>query len=156
MSASYPKIRTAVAADMPQLLEMGLDLHKEIGMLNPAPDLIEETFKQAIAGDGAVLGVIGPIGAVEGMIYLVIGRHWYSRDPHVEEMFNYVRPEFRRSKNAKALIEYAKATAIKLNVPLLIGILSTTDTKRKVAMYERLLGEPAGAYFLFNGKTGTQ
>jgi GNAT superfamily N-acetyltransferase len=155
MSASYPKIRLATLADLPQLMEIGHELHRENGMMTIADDLIEEVTRRAISRDGAILGVIGDVGAIEGMIYLVIGRFWYTRDPHIEELFSYVRPEYRRSKNAKALVEFAKKTAEDLEVPLLIGIISNNDTQRKIKLYERILGPAAGAYFLSGARTGS-
>jgi GNAT superfamily N-acetyltransferase len=154
MSASYPKVRLATQADIPQVIQLSYDLHKENGLMPVAPDLIAAIVAKALNQDGAILAVIGPVGDVEGLIYLAINCMWYSRDPHLEELFSYVKPEFRRSKNAKALVEFAKASADKIGVPLLIGILSNTDTQRKIKLYERMLGEPVGAFFLHGGTTG--
>jgi GNAT superfamily N-acetyltransferase len=147
-------VRRAVEADLPQLVTLGRMLHKENALTGWAEDLVMEAGRQAIAGDGAVIGVIGPIGRLEGMIHLVVTRHWYSHDAHMEELYSYVHPNYRRSDNAKLLIEFAKTAAEKTGVPLLIGILSNQRTEQKIRLYQRRLGKPAGAYFLWNGKTG--
>ncbi|MEJ2123947.1 MAG: hypothetical protein P8Y47_03825 [Alphaproteobacteria bacterium] len=156
MSASLPKIRRAVMEDLPQILEMGRALHEENGIMPLSEDCIHRAAINGIQSSDAIMGVIGEVGAVEAMVYLVIGKFWYSEDLHVEELFTYVKPEFRASQNAKAMLQFAKGTAKRLDVPLLIGIVSNTKTKQKVKLYERMLGEPAGAYFLWNGHTGNK
>lgn len=150
-----PKVRVANSKDIDQLLEMGRNLHSENGVLNLSLELIEEEAKRAVSGNGAVVGVIGPVGHLEGMILLSLERFWYTNDRHLEEKFSYVRPEFRKSKNARALIEFAKKLSVKLEVPLLIGLLSNTKTSQKIRLYERAIGPQSGAYFLYNTKTGT-
>ena len=152
---STPKVRLAVADDVPQLLKLAYDLHSENGILDLDIEMVKDVVMRAIDRNGAILGLIGGIGAIEGMIYLAVGKYWYSSLPHLEELFSYVRPEFRRSTNAKTLIEFAKKQADECGVPLLIGIVSTTDTERKIEMYKRCLGPVAGAYFLYGAKTGS-
>lgn len=154
MSASLPKIRAATLADLPQLLEMGRALHEENGLMEVSESRIQDAALNGIRKDDIIFGVIGPVGAVEAMIYLVVGKFWYTDDLHIEELFTYVKPEFRASKNAKALVQFARDTADRLGVPLLIGILSNARTKPKIKLYERMLGAPAGAYFLYGGHTG--
>jgi hypothetical protein len=84
-------------------------------------------------------------------------RHfWYTKEPHLEELWAFVRPEFRKSRNAQALVEFAKALAVELKRPLLIGVLSSHRTEQKVRMYRRKLGAPKGAYFLYNAETGVE
>jgi hypothetical protein len=152
--SEYPRVRLATPEDLPQVLDMGRALHAENGMTSLNEDMIEAVAQSGVAGDGAIIGVIGAPGQLEGMIQLAITRYYYSSELHLEEMYSYVRPEFRRSKNARSLLMFAKSCSDRLNVPLLIGIVSNKDTKRKIALYERVLGEPAGAYFLYNARTG--
>lgn len=149
-----PRVRLAVPADLPQLIELGRDLHAENALMPLDEAKITEVVKNGILGKGGRIGVIGAIGAIEGGIHLVFGTFWYSNELHLEELYSYVRPEFRRSGNAKALIEFAKVCAKQMNLPLLIGVVSNQRTQHKIRLYRRRLGDPAGAYFLFNGKTG--
>ena len=44
--------------------------------------------------------------------------------------------------------------AERVNMPLLIGVLSNHRTEGKVKLYERVFGKPAGAYWLVGGETG--
>jgi hypothetical protein len=41
-----------------------------------------------------------------------------------------------------------------MGMPLLIGVLSNSRTEAKIRLYKRHFGEPAGAYFLYNARTG--
>lgn len=149
-----PRIRTATQSDLPDLLSLCKELYEENGLTGVDWRLVGDLLSRATSGDGAVLGVIGSPGAIEGAIYLQISHTWYSKEPHLEELFSYVRPQFRRSINAKVLIEFAKKCSEQLKIPLLIGIISNHRTEQKIRLYRRQLGEQAGAFFLFNGHTG--
>ena len=102
-------------------------------------------------------GIIGNPGEpAEGFIILRIGKMWYSHSDVVEEKAIFVHPDFRAAKGgrAKKLAEFGKSVADKQGLPLIIGVLSNHRTKGKIRMYERLFGEPAGAFFLYNAQTG--
>jgi len=114
----------------------------------------EETARRCVGSDNLIVGCIGPAGRPEAVICLTIGQFWYSDQPHLEELFVYVVPEYRQSKRAFALLDYAKRCARRLGVPLLVGILSQRRTEGKVRLYSRQLGKPAGAYWIYNGRTG--
>lgn len=79
-----------------------------------------------------------------------LGSVWYSDQTVLEELSSFVLPEFRRSNNAKDLIDFAKGCAKQIGVPLIIGIVSNHRTQAKVELYRRRLGAPAGAFFLAN------
>jgi N-acetylglutamate synthase-like GNAT family acetyltransferase len=152
--APLPKVRLAVEADIPQLMEFGRMLHSENAMMPHSEERTEAAIRRAVRQERAIMGVIGSVGHIQGAIYLTTGMFWYSSQPHLEELFSWVHPDYRKSDNAKALVEFAKTSALRLKVPLLIGIISNTRTKAKVRLYERRLGEPSGAFFLYNGHTG--
>ena len=153
-SKSLPRVRLGVEADLPQLLEMGRELHKENGLLPLSEAKIERMARMALRQEGGIIGVIGGIGQVQAMIHLVIGSFWYTDEFHLEELYAYCRPEYRKSENSKSLIEFAKLCAIRQGKPLLIGVISNDRTEAKVRLYERRLGKKAGAWFLYGCKTG--
>jgi hypothetical protein len=99
--------------------------------------------------------VIGAPGNIEAAIFLMIVQHWYASEHHIEELFCYVRPDCRRSTHAKTMITFARDCAEKIGVPLLIGIMTGVRMAAKVRMYRRILGPPAGAYFIANAKWGS-
>jgi hypothetical protein len=146
-----PHVRLAVAEDIDDILTLGRLIHAESGVMPISEERIEEYALRGINQDKAVMGVIGPVGNIEAAVYLVIGRFWYSDDFHLEELFAFVRPDCRKSDNAKALLEFEKNCSIKLGIPLLMGVISTTRTAAKIRLYERRLGKQSGAYFLLRG-----
>lgn len=98
-------------------------------------------------GPRGFIGVIGPVGALEGCIMLTVGSVWYSEEFSLDEHFNFVDPAHRQSDHAKALISFAKHCADKVGIKLVIGVLSTKRTAAKVRLYERQL-TPAGSFFV--------
>ena len=150
-----PRVRLATEADIEQILDMGRALHKENGLMRLDDRLIQETAESVILNDDGVFGVIGDVGHLEGMILLQLRKYWYSQECHIEELLNYVKPEYRKSRNAIALVEFAKLQSQKLGIPLLIGILSNKNTEQKMKLYQRRLGPPSGGYWIFNGNTGS-
>jgi len=97
-----------------------------------------------------MMAVIEKDGQLVAMIALRITQLWYSKSPLIEELFNFVHPDHRRSTHAKALIQYAKSLADDLRLPLLIGIVSNDRTEQKIRLYQRYLPF-AGAYFVYRG-----
>lgn len=124
-------------------------LYSENAIFKIDDDKVRNFLQRGINQHGATIGVIGCPDHIEGAIYLYIGEFWYSTERHLEEFFNYVRPEHRRSDHAKKLIEFAKNLS-NATLPLVIGVLSNERTEAKVRLYERQLGKSAGAFFVFN------
>lgn len=149
------KVRCAVEADIPALVQMGRDLHKENGLMPFSERKACDMVWRAVHKDRAAIGVIGPEGNPEAAVTMILGQYWYTEYWHLEELCVFVKPEFRRSPRAKHLIRYAKQCALDLKMPLIIGIISHSQTEAKRRLYERELGPASGYYFLFNGKTGT-
>lgn len=148
-------VRLAQPADEDALITLGKELHQDNGIFPISEEKIEAVIRRAIYPQvqepndlPVIIGVVGAPGHIEASIGMMITQHWYTDAWHVEELFNFVRPKFRRSRHANALIAFAKDVQIKLEIPLLIGILSCKDTKEKIKLYSRRLGEPAGAYFV--------
>lgn len=153
-ATEMPRVRRALPEDFDQLMDLGAQLYEENGVSDVDWDIVAQAIAKGISGQGGVIGVIGPVGDIQGVICLQISRMWYSQTPILEELFNFVPERHRRSNNAKAMIDFAKENASRLGVPLLIGIISNERTEEKVRLYRRRLGAPAGAFFLVNAKTG--
>lgn len=141
-------VRLATPEDEAGIFHLCKLLHGENGLFPMDDELVEETIKNGITQNGGIIGLIGPPDALEGIIYLSISHFWYSRKPHLEELFNFVHPDFRRSDHAKALIDFAKSCTSG-NIRLVIGVVSNERTEAKVRLYERRLGKPAGAFFVY-------
>lgn len=142
------RVRKATREDAPELMELCRDLHAENGMFQMDEAKVSSMLEKAFLQQGAIIGALGPTGAVEGAIFMLISSFWYTNEWCLEELFNYVKPEHRRSTNAKELINFGKRCSDELGIPLVIGVVSNERTKAKVGLYQRQLADPVGAYFL--------
>jgi GNAT superfamily N-acetyltransferase len=149
-----PTVRRATEKDEEELVAMCRELHRENGMF-PADEHRARAYLEKAFGDkgGAIIGVIGPPGGkLQGAIYLLISTFWYTWDWHLEELFSYVRPQYRRTDNARKLVRFAKRCSEETELPLFIGVMSRTRTKAKVRLYEREFADPIGAFFFYQPK----
>jgi GNAT superfamily N-acetyltransferase len=148
-----PKIRYATPEDYPHIIAVSEELHKENGHSKIYYPAAEAAIMDAINKNRAVIGLIGPVGDIQGIIFLRLAAFWYAEpgDTFLEELFLFVPEAYRKTHAARALLQWAKMRAEKLNVPLLIGALSSTRTKAKLKFYEKHLGAPVGGYFFLGG-----
>lgn len=146
-------VRLATREDEPECLRLLHMMHAEGGMLPLDIERAREWFGLAFDKKGGIFGVIGEPGDIRGMIYIFMARYWYTKVYHLEEVFNFVRPDQRQTSTAKDLIEFAKGCAIQSDMILVIGVLTNHRTHEKIRLYRRLLGMvPSGAFFAYNAK----
>lgn len=150
------KVRLGTFSDEEEVMQLCRELHKENALLGMNENKVREVMRGAFAQKMGIIGLIGEPGKLEAAIYLTFGKFWYSDSDHLEELFNYVRPAYRRSTNAKDLIQFAKKCAEDVGLPLVIGVLSNERTEAKVKLYERQLKKPAGAFFIYNFHNPTE
>lgn len=140
-------VRKAVASDRAVILNICHRNHEENGQFSLAPKKVEAMVDRAFTGGGAIIGVVGR-DQVEGIIMLLISQFWYTDDWCLEEIMNYVLPDYRRSTHAKDMIKFGIRCSDELSIPLVIGVVSNERTKPKIELYRRQLGEPVGGYFI--------
>lgn len=150
------RVRTATPEDEEGIMYLARLVNSENGVFAMQEDRVLGIVRPSLYLQGGIIGVIGPKNAIEGGIVLRISQYWYSDVPFLEEMCVFVHPDYRTAKGGRArkLVEFAKLTSEKLNMPLMIGILSNSRTDAKMRLYERQFGPPAGAFFLYGAKTG--
>lgn len=141
-------VRMAVPEDRKPLWELMITLHGENGLFSVSPAKVERMLDRFYNQEGAMIGVVGPVGAPVGAIYLEISQVVYSDDWLLVEQFNFVHPDHRRSSYAKQLIAYAKRCSDELKLPLMVGILSNTRTEAKMVLYDKWLTR-AGGYYIY-------
>lgn len=153
-------VRPAVPADHQEVWRLFLQGHKENGMFELAVEKVDWFLNRALrpdlipewdTGPRGVIGVIGPVGSLEGLVFVTISSYWYSHQKHLEEFIVYVDPECRRSRHVYALVSWMKEQSEQTKLPLLTGIVSNHRTAEKVRLYERMLPK-VGAFFLYGGK----
>lgn len=151
------KIRIGTPDDIHEMMDVALMACNENGFRNPDKTKLLNELWQALNLNYGLIGIIGRDGGpIEGAILLRIGPMWYSNDMVLEEKAIFIHPDHRGAKDGRArkLVEFAKQTADELGIPLLIGVLSNKRTEGKIRLYERQLGKPTGAFFLYGAKTG--
>jgi len=150
-------IRIGTQDDIDEMMALALLACTENGFVNTDKNKLLNELWQALSMNYGLIGIIGrENGPIEGAILLRIGPMWYSHDMVVEEKAIFIHPDHRGAKDGRArkLVEFAKKTADELGIPLLIGVLSNKRTEGKIKLYERQLGKPSGAFFLYGAKTG--
>lgn len=150
-------VRLATPEDYQEIWRLFLQAHNENGIFPLAPEKVEFFIQRAIhmdaihpfdQGPRGQIVVIGEVGALQAICFVIIGEFWYSSANHLEELLVYVDPEYRQSGHAKSLIEWMKRAADMLGIPVLSGIMSTERTEAKVRLYKRQM-PCIGAFFLY-------
>ena len=150
-------VRYATPADVDGMMKLGVLAAEENGVGDTNIRKLLEIVWRGVTRQKAIAGVIeGPDGMIEAATLLLVEEQGHSRDPVLVEQTVYVHPDFRSARGGRAakLVEFNKGIADKMGIPLLIGILSNDRTAAKIRLYERMLGKPSGAYWLYGGRTG--
>lgn len=151
------KVRVGTADDVHGMMALATAACEENGLTDPNPIKLLEQIWASLNQDHGIVGIIGEVGKIpEAAILLRTEPLWYSDQQSLVERAVFVHPDFRsvRGGRARKLLEFAKEAATSLEMPLVIGILSSQRTGSKVKLYERHFGQPSGAYWLWNGRTG--
>ncbi len=144
-------VRVAGPEDEDEIMNLLYLMHAEGGLVPLDEMRARAMFHRAFARRGAVIGVVGHSGDIRAMIMLMISQFWYSAHFHLEELFNFVRPDCRKGDYARRMIDFAKKCASETGMPLTIGVLTNQRMEGKVRFYRRYLGNPAGAWFVYGG-----
>lgn len=153
-------VRTAGPEDAQEIWRLFLQGHNENGIFSFSPRKVEWFMGRALfphlippgdTGTRGVIGVIGPVKALEAIVFVTIGEYWYSDDKHIEEFLVYVDPEYRKSHHVDALIAWMKLQADQTQLPLISGIVSNHRTEAKCRLYRRMLPK-IGEFFHYAPK----
>lgn len=157
MKTGLPEVTIARLEDEDRLMEMCNQLHRENGLFSLNSSKLKVLMRKCYARSDKVatpviVGVIRNAGTIEASTCLMVSDFYYSDDWHLAELWNYVDPAFRKSHNAEALIEFGKACADKMRIPLITGIITNRQMAGKVRLYRRSFGYPTGAFFVYGAK----
>ena len=157
-----PHVRLASSDDENDVLTIAKSVHEENaprGVDGVELDFDEDAVREKVrrsfgpcdSTNGVYIGLIGERGYPEGAVLLEVCKFWYARGSwFLGEQFLHVLPEYRRSNNARALIEFSKFAAKRLALPLYIGVMTSQRAAPKVRLYERAFGKAQGACFAYN------
>ena len=157
MTTAPSVIRKANPYDAPEIWRLFLQVHRENGLFTLSPLKVTEFMDRALhperipasdTGVRAQIGVIGPPGRLEAVVFVLIAQFWYSDEYHLEELLVYVDPECRKSRHAITCVGWMKLLSDQLGIPLLTGIISKDRTAAKIRLYDRMLPR-IGAFYLY-------
>jgi len=161
----YPTIvRMARPSDEEAILQLAITNNRENGIAPLSLEKMRAMFRRAVEPTEqtpCVIGVIEDNGVLAATIGIVLTQWWYSDQWHLEEIWNYVHPEYRFAHRnggvgyGMKLLEFAKWVSESMGYPLLIGVLSTTRTAAKVRLYQRQVPS-VGALFLYQHEGAVQ
>lgn len=141
-------VRKAKLSDRDEVIRICVQDHHENGTFALSMPKLEHTVSTILEGNGGIIGVIQR-QKIEAIIMMEIAQFWYTDEWCLQETLNYVRPEYRRSTNAKDMIAFGKRCSDEIGIPLVIGVVSNERTQAKMKLYSRQLGEPCGGYFFY-------
>src|SRR5262245_37220358 len=121
-------VRVANEKDIDACMELAFLCAEEGAFVEYDREQIFHRVWGALNKQDGLIGVIdGQDGKLEGSILLTIGPPWFGRKPYLEERSIFVHPSFRSARGGRArrLIEFAKWTADRLEMKLLMGVMST-------------------------------
>jgi hypothetical protein len=151
------KVWVGKPEDVDDMMALALAACDENGFVKPNPVRLLQEIWPALNREKGIIGIVGVPGEKpQGAILLRICYTWYSDDEILEERAVFIHPDFRAAKGGRArkLCDFSKRVADELGMPLTIGVLSNQRTSGKIRMYERIFGQPSGAYFLYGTRTG--
>jgi hypothetical protein len=148
-------IRIAGPEDYQEAFRIACLLHHENGQHSFSEPKVKEFIWHGCNRLNAMIGVIGPPANLKAMIYLQIQPIFYSDEFQLGEVFNYVRPDARKSDYAKRMIRFAKKCSEETGLCLLIGIISDHRLAAKSRLYDRELPK-GGTFYNYRPKSKEQ
>lgn len=145
-------VRPAEERDEENLFAILCMAYKENAPYKINPNKVRLMISAASRDKDVIIGVIdapdgsGRIAATVGAMF---SQWWYTDDWHIEDCWNYVHPEYRKSTFAKDLLNYSKWIAEKMSMPLHVGILTAERMESKVRFFARQMPQ-VGASFVYN------
>lgn len=141
-------IRIATPVDFQEIFRVCCLLHKENGQHGFSEWKVRHIIWKGVNRDDSIIGVIGEPNDIRAIIYLVVDRVYYSDECQLLELWNFVRPDCRKSDYAKRMIQFAKRCADETGLHLTIGIISDDRLAAKERLYARLLPK-GGAFYIY-------
>lgn len=144
-------VRIACRKDEDEIFNLLCSLYEENAMATIDKDKVWRMIHKGTRDKTAIIGVIDGLKTLAATVALLPSQWWYSSEYQLEEIWNYVTPENRKSTYAKDMIQFAKWCSEEWGIPVLMGILSNKRTEAKIGLYSRQI-QHVGALFVHNLK----
>ena len=131
------EFRLATFEDVPEIYELLLAMHEEVGLATLAPLKVLQTIEAVLANGFVMLATKGE--QVIGAVGLDVREWWYSNDSYLGDRWTFVHPDHRSPTTAPRLLAKALEVADKTGLPVVMGVLSPHDVERKNKLFRRHL-----------------
>ncbi len=154
-------IRFCNEGDREKLLKFVREGHDESAMFSLSQEKVSKVIDHGInpprddSGNVIHLVMIGIIDAPDGSgkiaasLAVEYTQPWYSEDWVLYELWNNVRPDYRKSTYAQDLIKFGKWISDSTQRPLGMQIYTTERLTPKIELYRRKM-QQVGALFVHN------
>ena len=151
MNIDLALVRPVTASDYDGVLPLLELRHSEFGLgrfnaESAAAVLMAAIHRTAPIFAGVICGDNGP----EATIGLAIAKFWDEADEHMQALWDFVAPPFRKTDHARKLQRFAEMAAERYGCHLIMGGPIRAGSEGKVHAYCKHL-KPAGAFFLYEG-----
>lgn len=152
-----PDVRLAVLQDLPGLMELMRVACREDAQHEMDEEKVLRMVRRYYDQQGAIIAVIGPEGAPEAYLLMVLDEIWYAKPGTMQllELSLFVHPDYRKSDRAKQLMQFSKQASEGLSIDLTIGVFSNSRTEAKIRLYQRQF-RTVGAYFMYHPASAEQ
>jgi N-acetylglutamate synthase-like GNAT family acetyltransferase len=132
-----PRIRFASAKDVPTIMALLRVMHAEIGMASLNEAKVAKKIRDVL--ERGVICLALADGRPVGTCALEFSQMWYSDDVHLAETWFFVHPDYRQSRNAARLMRFANEIGRQMQLPVLMGVVTTKETERKMHFFDRYM-----------------
>lgn len=149
-------VRPADVKDEENLFALLCMAYKENAPYRINPNKVRLMISSAARDREVIIGVIDApdgSGRIAASVGAMFSQWWYTDDWHIEDCWNFVHPDYRKSTFAKDLLNYSKWLSEQMKMPLHIGILTADRMESKIRFFSRQLLQ-VGASFAYNMDAG--
>lgn len=147
-------VRPAEEKDEENLFAFLCLAYKENAPYAISPERVRLMVSSATRDKDVIIGIIDApdgSGRIAASVGAMFANFWYTEQFHIEDLWNFVQPEYRKSTYAKDLLNYSKWLSENMKMPLHIGILTGDRLEAKTRFFSRHLPQ-VGAAFVYNMK----
>lgn len=145
-------VRLCRKGDEEKLMEFVRAGHQESAIFTLSEKKVREHIEAAVNKTRPIfIGVIDAPDSdrIAASIAIIYNQWWYTEDWSLDEIWNNVRKEYRKSCYGQNLLNFAKWLSDKCSRTLQMGILTTHRLDAKERFYERKLPK-MGSVFIYN------
>lgn len=148
------RIVMAQPTDIPQIVSFGYNSLKENELkgfgMSPSFNKTTEYITKLVLNTTVITlrDEIHP-SLLDGVFTFDISSTWWSDEPILISSLFYIKKDKRNYKNASKILNAAKEYAIMVGMPLVLDLVTNTDTERKNKLFKKLGFVEVGSFFIF-------